>query len=44
MANLLVGGLAVVLQDVVVNCAGRNSDLLRDGLCAQCEFIESTKR
>lgn len=40
MSNLLVGDLAVVLQDVVVDGAGRDSDLLRDGLCTSCEFIK----
>jgi hypothetical protein len=43
MSNLLVRGPAVVLQDVVVNCAGGDSDLLRDGLCTYCEFMKTMR-
>lgn len=43
MSNLLVGDLAVVLQDVVVGSAGRDSDLLRDGLSMYCEFVKTVR-
>ena len=43
MSNLLVGSLAVVLQDVVVDRAGRDSDLLRDGLSTYCVLIKTMR-
>ena len=33
MSDFLMRELAVVLEDVVVHCAGCSSDLLRNGLC-----------
>jgi hypothetical protein len=35
MPNLLVRPAAIVLQDVVLGCAGRKDELLGDGLWAE---------